>query len=296
MDKTQCSRWLRRAAAAFAAIAIGLGVLATDAAAASPEATALYAKYLRLQPRMLASAFDRPLVVDSDETDGRMRGEIHGTLAHSFAPFSQRLTTPAAWCEVVVLHLNVKGCAAEGEFVTVYSGRKFYEPLARAYPLRYAFRVAAARADYLRVELTAESGPLGTRDYELVLEATPIGERTFVALRYAYRPSAASRLATAAYLATAGSGKAGFTVVGRRGDGTPELIGGLRGIVERNAMRNFLALEAWLATCDAPEADRPLQRLQRMAVLTAGYPNQLVEMTAEEYVATKQREWRENRA
>jgi hypothetical protein len=113
-------------------------------------------------------------------------------------------------------------------------------------------------------------------------------------LRYAFRPSAGSRFATASYLATAGSGKAGFTVVGQRRDGSPEWIGGVRGIVERNAMRNFLALDAWLETCDAPAADRAFLRLQRMAALTERYATQLAEMPPDEYVATKQREWREN--
>jgi hypothetical protein len=275
---------------------VAAAAMACVAHAASPEAAALYARYAQLEPQMAASAFARPLVVDSSDTGGRMQGEIHGELAHPFAPLAQRLTHPAAWCDVIVLHYNVKGCAAEGDFMTVYSGRKVYEPLDRAFPLRYRFHVAAQRADYLRVELAADNGPLGTRDYELVLEAMPIGERTFVSLRYAFRPSAGSRFATATYLATAGSGKAGFTVVGRRADGSPEWIGGVRGIVERNAMRNFLALDAWLDTCDAPLAERAMKRLLRMAALTAQYPAQLVEMPADEYVAIKQREWRENRA
>ena len=273
---------------------LGIVGLSTQAHAASPEAAALQARYVQLLPRMAASPFDRPLAVDSGETDGVMHGEIHGELAHPFPVLARRLTQAAAWCDVVVLHINVKGCGAHGGIVTVYSGRKTYEPLDRAYALRYGFRVAAQRPDYLRVELAADSGPLGTRDYALVLEATPVGERTFVSLRYAFRPSAGSRLATASYLATLGSGKAGFTVVGKRRDGSPEWVAGVRGIVERNAMRNFLALDAWLETCDAPAADRALRRLERMAALTDRYPTQLVEMPAAEYVAIKQREWREN--
>lgn len=291
----QCARRVATFLIAVSAILwLGLLGLSAHAHAASPEAEALQARYAQLAPRMAASPFDRPLTVDSGETAGVMHGEIHGELAHPFPVLAQRLTQPAAWCDVIVLHINVKGCAAHGDLVTVYSGRKTYEPLDRAYALRYGFRVAAQRPDYLRVELAANSGPLGTRDYALVLEATAIGERTFVALRYAFRPSTASRLATAGYLATAGSGKAGFTVVGHHRDGSPEWIGGVRGIVERNAMRNFLALDAWLDTRDAPVADRAVQRLQRMAALTGRYPGQLVEMPDAEYVVTKQREWREN--
>jgi hypothetical protein len=243
---------------------------------------------------MAASPFQRPLVVDSGEAAGLLRGEIQGELGHPFSALAQRIAYADSWCDVLVLHVNVKGCGARGNVVTVYSGRKHYEPLDRAFALRYTFRVAVQHADYVKVELAAAAGPLGTSDYALVLEAAPVGERTFVVLRYAFRPSAGSRLATAGYLATAGSGKAGFTVVGRRSDGTPEWVGGVRGIVERNAMRNFLALDAWLDTRDAPAADRALRRLQRMAALTERYPAQLVEMPAADYLATKQREWREN--
>src|SRR6185295_16579294 len=104
---------------------------------------------------MAKSPFDRPLVVDSADEDGRMHGEIHGELDEPFAPFAARLTSPGEWCAVIALHLNVKGCAqertAEGEFVTVYSGRKIYEPIERAYAIRYAFRVAATRRDYLKI-------------------------------------------------------------------------------------------------------------------------------------------------
>jgi len=271
-----------------------LCVLGLAVPAAAADADALAARHAILAPAMAVSAFGRPLVVQSIEADGRMQGEATGELAYPFESVARRLATPGAWCDVIVLHVNVKGCAAGADSITVYSGRKFYEPLGRTYAVHYTFRTAAARADYLRVELAADSGPLGTRDHAIVLEAMPMGERTFVALRYAFRPSAASRLATAAYLATLGSDKPGFTIVGRNGDGSPRWIGGVRGVVERNAMRYFLALDAWLATCDTPEADRPLVRFARMAALIGEYPVQLVEMPADEYVAMKVRERRDN--
>lgn len=269
---------------------IAVAALYAGSADAAPDLAPLTDRYAALQARMTASPFGRPLVVDSGETDGRMHGVIHGELAHPFAPMAARLATPTAWCEVIALHLNVKGCAADGATITVYSGRKFYEPVARAHAIRYALHVAESRPDYFKVVLAAADGPLATRDYEIVLEAMPLGTGTFVALRYAFRPSVASRLATASYLATAGSAKAGFTIVGRGGDGRPQWIGGVRGIVERNAMRNFLALDAWLATCDTPAADRFERTLARMAALTDQYPVQLVEMPAAEYVAIKRQE------
>jgi len=283
-------------AALIAILASAAGV--SLAGEPEPDPATLAQRYELLRPRMVASPFDRPLVVDSGDDDGRMHGEIYGELDEPFAPLAARLTSSGEWCAVITLHINVKGCTREhttdGDFLTVYSGHKVYEPIERSHAIRYAFRVTAARDDYLKVVLVARTGPLGTRDYELVLQAMPIGGRTFVALGYGFRPSAASRLATGAYLATAGIGKAGFTIVGRGSDGRPHWIGGLRGIVERNAMRNFLALEAWLQTRDVPAADRFERRLQCMAALTARYPPQLVEMPAAEYIAIKRREWREH--
>jgi len=260
------------------------------------DATALAERYQLMRPRIAASPFDRPLVVDSGDDGGRIHGEIHGDLDQPFARLAAGLKSPDEWCAVIALHVNVKGCAYEhtneGDFLTVYSGRKVYEAIEPARAIRYAFRVRTARSDYLKVVLAAPTGPLGTHEYEVVLEAMPIGGHTFVGLSYAFRASAASRFATVAYLATAGSGKAGFTIVGRSSDGQPKAIGGLRGIVERNAIRNFLALEAWLDTRDAPIEDRLERRLECMAELVSRYP-QLVEMPAAEYVAIKRREWQE---
>lgn len=286
-------RWIALAiGAACLALLFAVGTLAH---AASPEAAAMAAQRAALAARMDASPFGRPLVVDSADGAGRVGGTIRGELAHPFAPLAARLRQPAEWCAVVVLHLNVKACThertADGDVVTVRSGRKEYA--SATHPIRYRFRVAAAADDYVRIALVAPEGPLATRDYELTLEAAPVGDRTFVVLAYGFRPSAASRVATAPYLATAGRGKPGFTVVGRDAAGRPVWIGGVRGIVERNAMRNFLALDAWMAELDAPAGERFDRSVQRMAALTDRYATQLSEMPAGEYVSIKRREWRE---
>src|SRR3546814_16967541 len=60
-------------------------------------------------------------------------------------------------------------------------------------------------------------------------------------LSYGY--GVAGRMAMQAYLATAGSAKVGFTVTGKDGHGQPIHIGGMRGAIERNAMRYYLAID-----------------------------------------------------
>jgi hypothetical protein len=255
------------------------------------DAGALTARYQALRPQLETNVYGAPIYIESAEDGELWRGEVYGVLAHPFARLSAALRYPREWCEIALLHLNIKTCTHErrdgSDALTFYSGRKFYEPPEKAYVLRYAFRVDAARTDYLAVTLTAPSGPLGTRDYLIALEATPLGQTTLVHFRYAYRPSLTSSLATGGYLATLGSGKVGFTVVGRGKDGRPEYVGGLRGIVERNAMRYYLAIQAYL---EAPAPAQYEQRLARWFDLTERYALQLHELERTEYLQYKHRE------
>jgi len=41
-----------------------------------------------------------------------------------------------------------------------------------------------------------------------------------------------------------GSDKVGFSIVGQGADGQPTLVGGVRGMLERNTMRYYLAVDA----------------------------------------------------
>ncbi|MBU2408458.1 MAG: hypothetical protein KKC79_07380, partial [Gammaproteobacteria bacterium] len=133
-----------------------------------------------------------------------------------------------------------------------------------------------------------DKGPLGTRRYRVVLEAIPAGEhRTFLHFGYAFEHNMLARMATTAYLATFGRHKLGFTVVGRQADGRLDHIRGLRGLVERNAMRYFLALDAHLAGIDAPPAQRLDRRLNRWFDGVERYPEQLGEVDRATYLAQK---------
>lgn len=72
------------------------------------------------------------------------------------------------WCEILMLHLNVKQCRASttpaGPALALIVGRKFDQPLADAYGFDFAYRVIASRADYLQVSLSADERPLATSD------------------------------------------------------------------------------------------------------------------------------------
>jgi hypothetical protein len=104
------------------------------------------------------------------------------------------------------------------------------------------------------------------------------------------------RLAMKIYLATAGRDKVGFTVIGTQPDGQPNYIGGVRGVVERNTMRYFLAIDAYLTALSAPAPARLETRLQNWYDATENYARQLHDVDRNAYLEMKRREYRRQQA
>lgn len=263
----------------------------TNAAAAS-----LRASYAALGEQLSHNQFARPLYLESDESPGEVKGDIYALIDHPFAAVNAALNGPAHWCDVLILHLNTKYCRAStdnaGTTLTVRIGNKKAQALDDAHRFEFVYRVASSAPDYFAVELTAPAGPLGTSNYRILLEAVAIeGGRTFLHLTYSYSYSLAGRLAMQTYLATAGSGKVGFTIAGRKSDGQPEYIRGVRGVVERNTMRYYLAIDAYLAALAAPPSERLERRLQFWFNATEQYPRQLHELDRAAYLAMKRNEY-----
>jgi hypothetical protein len=110
-------------------------------------------------------------------------------------------------------------------------------------------------------------------------------------LTYSYTYGLAGKLAMQAYLATIGSDKVGFTVIGKEADGAPEYIGGVRGVVERNTMRYYLAIDSYLGAVTAPPRHRLEKRLQSWFAATEQYPRQLHELGKADYLDMKRSEY-----
>ena len=151
----------------------------------------------------------------------------------------------------------------------------------------------AVGPDHLAIELIAAHGPLGTAEYRIVLEVVAVGaQRSFIHLSYAYEYGTVARLAMQGYLASAGRKKVGFTITGRTADGRPIYIGGTRGVVERNTMRYYLAIEAYLGALSAPAAQQIEQRLLAWYAGAEAYPAQLHELKRTDYLNMKRKEIR----
>src|SRR5204863_912726 len=137
----------------------------------------------------------------------------------------------------------------------------------------------------------------GTRDYRIVLEAIPIeGDRTFIHLSYSYSTGAMGRMAMQMYLGSAGKDKIGFTVTGTQAGGQPAHVGGMRGVVERNSMRYYLAIEAFLGALSAPQQAQLDKRLRDWFAATERYPRQLHEMDQAQYLELKRKDYQRQQA
>jgi hypothetical protein len=106
----------------------------------------------------------------------------------------------------------------------------------------------------------------------------------------------AARLAMQGYLATIGRDKVGFSVVGRQADGQPQFIGSTRGVIERNTMRYYLAIEAYLGALGLPPAQQVEKRLADWHSGVERYPRQLRELERGEYLAMKREQVRQQQA
>ncbi len=264
-------------------------------ARAEPPAAVLQARHVSLQDQLAQNAFKRPLFLDSTETAKSLQGDIYAVIDHPYASVSQALQQMDHWADILILHLNVKGVTAvtgpAGRTLTVSIGRKNEEPLDQAYPVNFNFEVAAADDSYLRIQLHADTGPLGSKDYQIALEAVPLkAGQTFIHLSYSYSYGLSVRLAMKSYLATLGSDKVGFSVTGGKPGSEAVLIDGVRGVVERNTMRYYLAIEAYLGSLAAPPADRLEKRLHDWFAATEIFARQLHEVDESDYLAMKRKE------
>jgi hypothetical protein len=265
------------------------------------NATRLRDKYESLKPQLSHNAFHRELYLESAETDSSLKGDIYAVVDYPFATVKDALDDPsqgpANWCDVLILHLNIKYCrpstSGGGTQLIVNVGRKVEEKLSSTYRVQFNYRSAAASAGYFQVDLDADTGPMSTKDYRIVLEATPVGSgRTFLHLTYSYGYGMAGRLAMKTYLSTIGSDKVGFTTARDPSNGQPEYIGGVRGLVERNTMRYYLAIDAYLQALSSPPGKRLDQRLATWFDATEKYPRQLHEVDRDAYLTMKRNEYR----
>lgn len=286
---------IRRFLLGFTAAALFVAVgFSGNFALAAGEAE-LMAKYQTIRGSLEKNQFNAPIHLESKDSGGTLRVDMYGVFPHPFNVVSEALRSPNNWCDITMQHLNIKACTYKKKgdqwLVTLYSGRKHYQPPSEAYQLKLLFRNVALQPQYLDVAMGADEGPFSTKDHKMRVEAAPLGPATtLVHFTYSYHQGMSTRIAIKGYLNTLGKDKVGFST--QKKNGKLVYIAGVRGALERNTMRYYLAFLSYIDTLKAPESQRFEQSINRWYDLTAKYPRQLKELEKSEYLSIKKQERR----
>ncbi|MBD3670739.1 MAG: hypothetical protein HUJ29_08185 [Gammaproteobacteria bacterium] len=233
-----------------------------------------------------------PFHIISSEDGDLLSANIFMLLQVPYAEFRTQLQSPRNWCEFLILHLNIKSCVESerkaDSYLTLYVGRKVYQPPEITYQLEYRFRLLENRDAFFESIMSAETGPMRTRDYRIRVQASPYEGKTLLRLGMQYRRSFFSKSATFTYLKTLGRNKIGFTITGEDEQGLPIYVDGVKAVIERNVMRYFLAVNVYLEQ----DANTDFQtRLNHWFDATQKYHEQLYEYDRETYIESKLKEY-----
>jgi hypothetical protein len=252
-------------------------------------------KYHKIEKELEKSSLTIPFYVESSVSKNASHVDIYGTIKYPFDIVKNELQEPTNWCDIVLLHSNVRASTYKKVndtwLLTLYNVKKFQDPLKDAYQMNFEYRVIAQQIGFFAISLAAREGIFSTKDHQFRLEAIPLDEdRTFIHLRYSYRYSSFGYLLMKSYFSIFGGGRIGFSVIGTDSDGNPVYVGGLRGAVESNVLRYYLTILAYMDTLKIPVEQRLEKRMSQWYDLTARYKRQLFEMEKEEYLTYKRQD------
>lgn len=268
--------------------------LGADRAALATDAAALLQQYHVLVATVKDNPFKAPIAVHSKDDGEVATAEVYGVLDKPFADIAAILGDLASWCQFMPLSLNIKACTWSKFLatVTLYIGPKEYHAPTDFSVSKVAFTYKVSQLpQQINIELTTASGATGTERNTIVVEAmaaTPA--QTVVHFVSTTEFTYAGRLAMDTYLATMGSSRIGFSMVTNDEGQLPAPIKGIKGVVERNAMRYYLALQAYSEQRGTPGTDLFYRCAGDWFDLTEHYPKQLHELDKQTYLDSKRHE------
>ena len=265
-----------------------------DSSHSKPES--LLDKYHEIKTELDKNSGPVSFYVESSVNKNASRVDIYGIMKYSFDIVKKELLIPTNWCRIVLSHPDVRACTYEkvndSWLLNIYHSDKFSEPFEDAYQMKFVYLVSALQPVYFDVALAAHKGPYHTKDHEFGFEAIPLGENmTFMHLRYSFRYSALGYF----FMKIFGGTKIGFSIIGTDRDGNPVYAEGLRGLVERDVVCYCLATLAYFDTLDVPYDQRFESRIRQWYALTVPFKKQFYDMTKEEYLTYKSKDWESQR-
>lgn len=253
----------------------------------------LLAAYALAKPILDSPSEKKPFYLSANVKGRKQTGEAALYFEQSLDEIAHALSKLDNWCSILLLHLNTKACThsetEDDKTLTIYMGRKFYQEPDDAYIMRYQFNTEH-NSDYFSALITADDGPLGTSDYRIQLEVTPINGKTFGRIRVSQKHSWLSSKAAKLYVATKGRHKKGISIVGYDGQGNPIYSSGEQAIAERNLLRYYFAFAAFFHTQALPDDNQFKESLNYWFDQTEQY-KQLYEVDRPQYIDDKNREY-----
>lgn len=250
----------------------------------------LLEKYREIESELKTSSFGLPVHMESFVDSNSSHVDIYGTVNHPFDMVTKNLQVPSGLCDIFMLTINIRACTYKkidsDWLLTVYQVNRYFDPIESAFPIRFKFS-GDQQQEQFGISLAANEGPFSTRDHQFQIEAVPLNESTtLIRLHYFFSYSSFGYFKIKSYFWLFNRYKVGFTVVNDK-PGNPAYVTGLRGAGERNVMRYYLAILAYLDALGSPPDQRSEKRLTLWYDLTAKYKKQLFEMEKEDYLAYK---------
>jgi hypothetical protein len=237
-----------------------------------------------------------PLTFSSKVSSGFAKGELFALANFSFADITRLLNSMSRLCEAMLLHIDVKSCVKKrnpngSNQLHVYVGNEDYRSPADSFHIIYQVETRNQGKNYSHIQMSATSGPFDTSDYSIDVEVLAITSNTsFIHLSNSAQYGFFANIVLNTYLATVGSHKVGFTEIGKDPGGNPNYIKGIEGVIERNIMRYFLALQSYLDNINLPKTLQFEARINRWYDLSRNYSRQLYELGKEDYLGHKRKE------
>jgi len=258
------------------------------------ERESLIDKYHQIEKELKKSSSAIPFYLESSMSQNGSHVDIYGTIKYPFDIVKNGLQLPTNWCDIVLLHTEVRACTYKKVndtwLLTLYNVKKFQDPLGDAYQMKFEYRITQ-QLGFFAISLSAPEGPFSTKDHQIGLEVLPLDEgRTFIHLRYSLRYSPLGYFLMKSYFLIFGGGRIGFSVIGTDRDGNSVYVGGLRGAIESDVLRYYLAILAYMDTLKIPIEQRFEKRISQWYDLTTRYKRQLFKMEKEEYLTYKRQD------
>jgi cardiolipin synthase len=227
---------------------------------------------------------------------GRPEGRRLRVVEHPFSTVQQALVSPEHWCDILILHLNVKRCKASAGG----RRRRSASTSAASSTSRSRMRTSSTQVSRRCVERRLPAGAPERRRRPAQHEELPYPGRGGADRGEAHRHSHVVRVRLRirgedgdADLSRHARQRQGRLHDRRQeADGKPVYQAGVLGLLERNTMRYYLAIDAYLSAYGLPAAEQPEKRIREWYASTERYAQQLHEMDEAEYLDMKRKEMR----